>query len=318
MQALINLGLSKQNVIDDVLSFIRGEEAGKLYQKYMGQIEEQNEHKIKHVLTLVKFCKYSLVKYFDADAAVTEEFEELEEEKGLLDQVEQMQSTISYIDYDYLAGLLYGDRLINFSAVYTVLSAYFKELTAAEAQLEVCQDYFKDKGPHKILLKLIIQLGEIFPILYGAMRDDPNNIIYKNPQTIREDLKILFDHLVFSNMGDNDDYFKKLSEGNKGNSQMMGAVFRGMEEESLPKAVVKSLIWAAIYKFKDQDGEIHGSLQMSYLNRDTFKRILKIEQTSIAKTMSRYGLPKGVFDKKIFVKISKADELSIKNIQNTT
>ena len=40
----------------------------------MEQIELQNESKIRHVPTLIKFCKYSLEKYFDADAAATEEF----------------------------------------------------------------------------------------------------------------------------------------------------------------------------------------------------------------------------------------------------
>lgn len=55
---------------------------------------------------------------------------------------------------------------------------------------------------------------------------------------------------------------------------------------------------------------------MSYLNWETFKKILKIEQTSFAKTMQKYGLPKGVFDKKIYVKISKQDELTVKTIQN--
>ena len=34
--------------------------------------------------------------------------------------------------------------------------------------------------------------------------------------------------------------------------------------------------------------------------------------------MQKYGLPKGVFDKKIYVKISKQDELTVKNIQNKT
>lgn len=95
-----------------------------------------------------------------------------------------MQQLFSYIDYDYLAGILLGERLINCSAVYTVLSAYYKELTAAEKQLEECKEYFKDKGPHKHLLRLAIQLGEIHPILYGAMRDDPKSIIYKQPETI--------------------------------------------------------------------------------------------------------------------------------------
>jgi len=32
--------------------------------------------------------------------------------------------------------------------------------------------------------------------------------------------------------------------------------------------------------------------------------------------MSKMGLPKGIFDKKIFVKISKADELNCRNIFN--
>lgn len=87
------------------------------------------------------------------------------------------------------------------------------------------------------------------------MRDDKNGIFYKNPETIKPQLSILFDHLEFSNLGETDEYFKKLHEGNKGSSKMMGAVFRGMEEESMTKAVMKSLLWAAIYKVKDQDGE---------------------------------------------------------------
>jgi len=50
-----------------------------------------------------------------------------------------------------------------------------------------------------------------------------------------------------------------------------------MEEKSVTKQVIKSLLWAAIYKVKEDEGDLHGNLMMSYLNRDTFKKILAIE-----------------------------------------
>lgn len=82
--------------------------------------------------TILKFCKFSLEKYFDADAW-DKSFEEVgEEEKELMPLVEKMADSFSYIDYDYLASILIGERLINCSAVAVVLKAYLKELTAAE------------------------------------------------------------------------------------------------------------------------------------------------------------------------------------------
>ena len=53
---------------------------------------------------------------------------------------------------------------------------------------------------------------------------------------------------------------------------------------------------------------------MTYIDRETFSSMRKIESLSISKTMSRIGLSHDVKDLKIYIKISKRDELTPSNI----
>lgn len=89
-----------------------------------------------------------------------------------------MQQVFDDIDYDYLAGILLGYYLINFKAVNCVLEAYMKAIKNTRHQLEICTEMPKSDKPHKKLIKCAITLGNFFPFLYGAMRDDPKGFFY--------------------------------------------------------------------------------------------------------------------------------------------
>ena len=73
-----------------------------------------------------------------------------------------MQQTFDSIDYDYLAGILLGNYLINFCAVYLVLEAYIKAMKQTRHHLEICKEMPKSETPHKSLIKSAITLGNFF------------------------------------------------------------------------------------------------------------------------------------------------------------
>jgi hypothetical protein len=118
-----------------------------------------------------------------------------------------------------------------------------------------------------------MKLGERFPILYSAMRDNPKEVMYQNPEVISKDIEILLDHFDYSPilLEPTEVYFKSLLKGIDDEKKLIATIFRGMSKNTTTKQVFASLVWGLKYKIKSEEHSlIQGDFEMSYLNKETF------------------------------------------------
>lgn len=109
------------------------------------------------------------------------------------------------------------------------------------------------------MIKCAITLGNFFPLLYGAMRDDKNGFFYKDPSKNHEEVNLLFDHLDFEDVKDVKSYHERFEQGNSENNKLIASVSKGISAgDTVSKKVMKSLANMVYYKIYKEEGDMEG------------------------------------------------------------
>mmetsp|Transcript_9942 Transcript_9942/g.11165 ORF Transcript_9942/g.11165 Transcript_9942/m.11165 type:complete len:166 (-) Transcript_9942:92-589(-) len=132
------------------------------------------------------------------------------------------------------------------------------------------------------------------------------------------ELEEMFQRYEYEVPEDIDLHFESITKHMENFDYLVAVISKGFEKKSLLKRVFRSIKYAIRFRNNKQGSQSQAKFFMTVFKEDIIMKMLRLSENNLLKSQSKKGLPKTMLDKKIYIPITKDDEITLGNLDDTS